>query len=306
MYRIIKKYAHNRITFVGLGCMGYPMAGHLTKSGIRVAAFDINKQVVEQFNKEHNSDNDKYDSIESAIKESDALITMLPNFKIMKGVWEQAFKTANQGTYFIDSSTVSPIETAQLAEETKAKGFIPADAPVSGGVMGAQNATLSFMVGSEKENYEKIKGYLNPMGKNFFDCGKNSSGQIAKICNNLCLGITMIGLSESLSLGVKLGIDSKKLSEIMGVSTAACWSLNTYNPIPGVNSNAPSSRDYEKGFSFELISKDINIAKDCADSVGQDGDLTNKALEYYEMMMKENPTKDFSMIYQYVLNNKKI
>jgi 3-hydroxyisobutyrate dehydrogenase len=231
---------------------------------------------------------------------------MLPNSKIVNEVWEAAAKCSKKGTYFIDSSTISPIETVELANKFKARGFIPADAPVSGGVMGAKNATLSFMIGSEKEHFEKVKEFLSLMGKNFFYCGSNSNGQVAKICNNLCLGITMVGLSESLALGVKLGMDPKVLSEIMSVSSARCWSLDTYNPIPEVMPNVPSSRNYENGFSMELITKDINIALDCAKNVELETDLSKRTLEHYETLKKSNSTKDFSYVYQYILNNKKI
>lgn len=299
-----KKYAHTRVTFVGLGNMGYSMASNLVKGGMKVAGFDINKKVTENFIKEDGGEN--YDSIESAMKESDALITMLPNSGIVTNVWESAYKTAKKGTYFIDSSTISPIDTVKLANNAKSQGFIPADAPVSGGIMGAKNATLSFMIGTEKEHYDRVKSFLSLMGKNFFYCGPNSNGQIAKICNNLCLGITMAGLSESLALGVKLGMDPKILSDIMAVSSARCWSLDTYNPIPNVLPNVPSSRNYENGFSMELISKDLNIAMECAKNVKLQADLSKITLDQYEALKKKYPNKDFGFIYQHILDNKKI
>ena len=300
---IWKRQMHTKVTFVGLGNMGYNMAHNLVKGGVRVAGFDNNPAVAEKFITEFGGEN--YDSIESAVKDSHAVITMLPNAKIVSSVWKTAAKTAKKGTYFIDSSTISPIDTVELAKQAKEKGFIPVDAPVSGGVMGAKNATLSFMVGCEKEHFEKVKGFLHLMGKNFFYCGANSNGQIAKTCNNLCLGITMIGLSESLALGVKMGMDPKVLSDIMSVSSARCWSLDTYNPVPNVLPNAPSSRNYENGFSFELMTKDLNIALDCAKSVNLEADLSKMTLEHYEALKKENPSKDFSYVYQNIINHKK-
>ena len=180
---ICRRMHTGRITFVGLGNMGLNMATNLIKAGVKVAGFDANKNVTEKFMKEMGGEN--FDSIESACRESDVVFTMLPNSKIVKEVWEKAF-TAKKGTYFIDSSTISPIDTVSLANVARSKGFIPADAPVSGGVMGAKNATLSFMIGSEKEDFESVKSILSPMGKNFFYCGANSNGQVAKICNNLC------------------------------------------------------------------------------------------------------------------------
>lgn len=305
MYKYFsRKFSTSRITFVGLGNMGYSMAANLVKGGYKVAGFDANKQVTEKFIKENGGEN--YDSIESAVKESEALVTMLPNAAIVSNIWETAAKTAKRGTFFIDSSTISPLDTVELAYRAKSRGLIPADAPVSGGIMGAKNATLSFMIGTEKEHYEKVKGFLSLMGKNFFYCGNNSNGQIAKTCNNLALGITMVGLSESLALGVKLGMDPKVLSEIMAVSSARCWSLDTYNPVPNVLPNVPSSRNYENGFSNELMTKDLNIALDCAKNVKLETELSKRTLEHYENLKKTNPNKDFSYVYQYILNNKKI
>lgn len=304
LINLTKKNMHNRTTVIGLGNMGFSMGQNLIKSGVKVAGFDANNQVTENFK---NSGGCNFQTLESAVKESDCIITMLPNAKIVENVWSEVFNYAKKNTFIIDSSTISPIDAKNLAENAQKKGFICADAPVSGGVMGAQNATLSFMVGSKKEDFEKIKKFLNPMGKKIFYCGEHSSGQIVKICNNLCLGITMAGLSESLALGVKLGGDPKILSEIMGVSTARCWSLNTYNPIPNMMENTPSSRDYENGFSMELITKDLNIALDCANKTEMDLDLSKATENYYSTIKNEGlKNKDFSYVFQYILNNKKI
>lgn len=302
--KITMKYNHTKVTFVGLGNMGYHMATNLVKSGnFKVSGFDLNKEVTEKFK---NEGGEKYDSLEASLKDADALITMLPNPKSVNAVWEIAHNNAKKGTLLIDSSTISPIDTTELANKTKQKGFVAVDAPVSGGVMGANKATLSFMVGCEKQYYDKVANILKPMGKNFFHCGENSFGQVAKVCNNLVLGITMVGLSESLALGVKLGIDPKTLSDIMGVSSARCWSLDTYNPIPGVMPNVPASRDYENGFSMELITKDLQIAMDCMKNVNLDAELSKKTLEHYQTLKQKNPSKDFSWVYEYILNNKKI
>jgi 3-hydroxyisobutyrate dehydrogenase len=295
-----KKFAHTNLTFVGLGNMGYSMATNLLKNGYKVAGFDLNKSVTEKFSTEGG---EKFDSMETAFKNSDVIMTMLPNSKAVNTIWELSYKTANKGTFLIDSSTISPIDAVNLSKSAKEKGFIPADAPVSGGVMGAQKATLSFMVGSDKEYFDKIKSILQPMGKNFFYCGENSSGQIAKICNNLCLGITMAGLSESLALGVKLGIDPKVLSNVMAVSSSRCWSLDTYNPIPGVMENVPSSRNYENGFSMELMYKDLRIALECLEKVKLDAKLSKITTEKYEKLKKDLPNKDFSYVYQDILND---
>lgn len=303
-HKLTKKHLHNRITFIGLGNMGFPMGQNLIKGGIKVAGFDADNQVTEKF---RNSGGCNFQTLESAAKESDMIITMLPNAKIVQNVWSEVYNYANKDTLIVDSSTISPLDAKSLAQQAQEKGFTCADAPVSGGVMGAQNATLSFMVGTKKQDFERISKFLGPMARKVFYCGEHSSGQINKICNNLCLGITMAGLSESMALGVKLGADPNVLSEIMGVSTARCWSLDTCNPIPGIMENTPSSRNYENGFSNELITKDLNIALDCADKTGMDLDLSKKTQNYYNTLKNEGMNnKDFSYVFQYILNNKQI
>lgn len=301
---ISRKYAHSRVTFVGLGNMGYSMASNIMKSGVKVAGFDLDKKAVEKFIKDGG---EKYDSIESAVKESDALITMLPNTNTVKQVWDTAYKTAKKGTYFIDSSTISPDDSKAIAKVTKEKGFIPSDSPVTGGVMAAKNGLLTFLIGGEQKDYETVKKYLQPMGKNFIYCGESGNGQISKACNNLCLAITMVGLSESMALGVKMGMDPKVLTEVMMNGSGKCWSLEVYNPVPGILPNAPSGRDYENGFGMELITKDVNIALDCAKNVGLDLELAKKTLDHYSTIKEKGlKSKDFSYVYQYILNNKKI
>lgn len=304
LYKLCKKFAHNKVSFVGLGNMGLHMARNLLKTGVKVTGFDLNKEATKNFQKEGG---EKEESIEDAFKNSDAIITMLPNYRAVSDVWQIAFKNAKKGTLLIDSSTISPYDVTSLSKPAKENGLIPSDAPVSGGVMGAQNATLSFMIGSDKEQFESIRELLKPMGKNFFYCGENSAGQIAKMCNNLCLAITMTGLSESLALGVKLGADPKVLSQVMSVSSARCWSLDTYNPVPGVMPNVPSSRDYENGFAIELMNKDLGIAIDCIKKLSLDTAILSKITkEQFEKLLQANTKKDFSYIYQHILNNKNI
>jgi 3-hydroxyisobutyrate dehydrogenase len=301
---ITKKYFSQKVTFVGLGNMGYSMASNLIKGGFRVAGVDESKVIQDKFQADGG---EKVSNLQDSVNDSDALITMLPNYKIINTVWEDAYKIAKKGTYFIDCSTTSPVDTKELAKKAKSQGFIPSDSPVTGGVMAAKNANLAFMVGCEKDHFEKVKSFLAPMGKNLFHCGENSFGQVAKISNNLCLAISMIGLSESLALGVKQGIDPKVLSQVMSVGSARCWSLDTYNPIPGVLPNVPSGRDYENGFGMELITKDVKIAFDCAKQAGLDLDLTLRTLEQYSKLNDSGLSKkDFSYVYQYILNNKKL
>ena len=158
------------------------------------------------------------------------------------------FKNSKKGTYIVDTSTISPVASKEFAAEAKKRDFIFVDAPMSGGITGAQAGTLTFMVGCEKEHFEPVKEVLLGMGKNIFHCGGPGTGEIAKICNNLILGINMIATAEGISLGEKLGIDPKVLSSILGVSTARSWCVDTYNPRPGVMENVPAARDYNGGF----------------------------------------------------------
>ena len=158
------------------------------------------------------------------------------------------FENAKKGTYIVDTSTISPIASKEFAAEAKKRDLIFVDSPMSGGITGAQNGTLTFMVGCDKENFEPVKEMLLGMGKNVFHCGGPGTGEIAKICNNLILGINMIATAEGLSLGEKLGIDPKILSNILSVSTGRSWCVDTYNPRPGVLENVPASRNYSNGF----------------------------------------------------------
>jgi 3-hydroxyisobutyrate dehydrogenase len=167
--------------------------------------------------------------------------------ELLKGA-DGIFNNAKKGTFILDTSTISPIASKEFAEDAKKKEMVFIDTPMSGGIGGATNGTLTFMVGCKKEHFEQAKTVLLGMGKNVFHCGGPGTGEIAKICNNLILGINMIATSEGLSLGEKLGIDPKVLSQILSVSTGRSWVIDSYNPRPGVLENVPSSRNYEGGF----------------------------------------------------------
>jgi len=195
-------------------------------------------------------------------------VTSVPNTKdveeLLKGP-DGIFKNARKGTTIVDTSTISPIASKEFAAEAKKKEFVFIDSPMSGGITGAQAGTLTFMVGCDKDQFENVKLVLQGMGKNIFHCGGPGTGEIAKICNNLILGISMIATSEGLSLGEKLGMDPKVLSSILSVSTGRNWCVDTYNPRPGVLENVPSSRDYNGGFQVSLIRKDLSLALEAAD-----------------------------------------
>lgn len=216
------------------------------------------------------------------------------------------FKNSKKNSLVIDCSTISPTVAMSLNSDGKKHNITYVDAPVSGGVTGAAAGTLTFMVGAENaEVFNTVKPFLECMGKNIFNCEKVGAGQIAKVCNNMALAIEMIGISEALALGAKLGMDSKILTKIMSSSSSRCWSVDTYNPVPGVMENVPASRDYERGFACELMLKDLKLALGVADEVKCNAELGDKSREIYERLVKAGLSKkDFGVIYDVILKNK--
>lgn len=292
------------IGFIGLGKMGYPMVQNLLKHGYKVTAFDANEETLKLA--EASGATIAPDAKEATI-DNDIVLTMLPNTDIVEETRNNyIFENAKENALIIDSSTISPIASKKMAEEGKNFGLRVIDAPVSGGVPGAVNGTLTFMVGSKMEDFPDAEAFLSAMGANIVHCGGPGNGQIAKICNNLCLGIQMISICEGLSLGEKLGMDPKVLSQIMSTSTGSCWSLNTYNPKPGIMENVPSSNNYNGGFGVSLMKKDLSIVLDSAAQVDIDLQFGTKAIEYYHELERQGlGTKDFSVVYRYVNELKK-
>lgn len=294
----------SRVTFIGLGNMGYKMASNLLKSGkYNVSGYDLNKQVQENFNKLENTVNEP---ISESVKKSKFVITMLPNTDIVNNTWKEVIShKPSKGTFIIDSSTINPIESKKISLNAEKEGLNPADAPVSGGVNGALNGTLTFMVGCNKDKFETLNVFLSSMGKNIIHCGDYSTGQVVKVCNNLVLGITTAGLSEALVLGEKLGIDMQVLCKVMSVSSAACYSLNNNSPIPNFLPTTPSNRDYENGFNTELMSKDMLLALEISKNLNKSCKLGEVASGYYkELMDKGLNKKDFSIVYKHLLEKK--
>ena len=226
--------------------------------------------------------------------------------EVLKGP-DGIFKNAKKGTFILDTSTISPIASKEFAAEAKKKEMVFIDTPMSGGINGATNGTLTFMVGCEKEHFDTAKELLLGMGKNVFHCGGPGTGEIAKICNNLILGINMIATSEGLSLGEKLGIDPKILSNILSVSTGRSWCVDTYNPRPGVLENVPASRDYNGGFMVSLIRKDLSIALEAAEQADAKLKFAQAAIDQYRELEKKGfGKKDFGFVYRYIHNNSDI
>lgn len=306
-YTTVLRNQSNKPTvgFVGLGNMGGPMAKNLLKKGFPVNAFDLSKDKVNEIAQ---AGGKGYTELKPVVEQANVIISMLPNSKICEDFYiNTAYKYAKPGTLMIDSSTIAPASAKYLHEEGAKKNFHYLDAPVSGGVGGAAAGTLTFMVGAPNEElFKKAEQILTAMGKSVFNCKKAGAGQIAKACNNLALAIEMVAVSEALALGGKLGIDQKTLVDIMKVSTSRCWSLDTYNPVPGVQEGVPASRNYDGGFAIALMLKDLGIAIEAGQQAKASLPLGDKAKTLYETLVKNGyENKDFGYVYQYLNNESK-
>eukprot|EP01132_Coremiostelium_polycephalum_P002556 gene2556-3165_t len=293
------------VGFIGLGNMGAHQASNLIKNGHKVVVYDVSK---ENMNKLAQKGAEIASSPAELAKKADVIVTMLPASAHVLDVYcgeNGIFKSVKPGTLLLDSSTIDPKtarDVAALAEKNQATLL---DCPVSGGTHGAEAGTLTFMVGGSESNFNKAKPYLQCMGKNIVHCGDVGTGQVAKVCNNLVLGISMAAVSEAMNLGVKLGIDPKKLNGIFNTSSARCWSSEVYNPCPGVTENAPAGRGYTGGFGSALMNKDLGLAVDSAKSIGEPLILGNSAHQLYTLMVaKGYGGKDFSSVYDFLQKSK--
>ncbi len=286
-----------KIGFIGLGNMGAPMALNLLKAGHALQVFDLNAHAVQELT---TAGATAKETPKAAAADVEAVITMLPAAADVKAVLtgeEGILAGIAKNITIIDSSTIDPASVKIFAELAKQNGNTFVDAPVSGGTGGAAAGTLTFMVGGTAEAYEHVKPVLQAMGKNIVHCGGTSTGQVAKICNNLVLGITMAGVSEAMALGEALGIDPKVLGGIINTSTGRCWSSDTYNPFPGVIETAPSTRGYTGGFGTDLMLKDLGLATDAAKLARQPVYLGALAQQLYQTMSTKGAGKlDFSAI----------
>lgn len=290
------------IGFIGLGNMGGPMAANLLKKSHSVTVFDVNAHAVKQLTAAgaHAAPSP------SAVAGSgvDVIVTMLPSSPHARQVYTGeggVLSSVKAGALLVDASTIDPTVSRELALAAAKKGAAFIDAPVSGGVVGAANGTLTFMVGGAREAFDKAKPILECMGKNVVYCGGPGNGQVVKICNNLVLGISMIGVSEAMNLGVKLGMDAKTLASIFNTSSARCWSSDTYNPVPGVIAGVPSSRNYDGGFGSALMAKDLGLAVAAAHDIKAPLPLGGAALQLYNLLAAHGlGQKDFSVAYQFL------
>lgn len=287
-----------KIGFIGLGHMGGPMARNLVKAGHQLVVFDVVKEAVEKLTALGATAAGSPHAVATAGVEM--IITMLPSSPHVRTVYcgqTGVLAGVKPGVLLIDSSTIDPHTAREVAFDATAKGNPMVDAPVSGGVGGAEAGTLTFMVGGEAKHFEAAKPVLASMGKNIVHCGAAGNGQAAKLANNMLLAISMIGVSEAMSLGVALGLDAKVLAGIINTSSGRCWSSDTYNPYPGVMENVPSSRGYTGGFGADLMLKDLGLATDAAKMAKQPVVLGAAAQQLYQIMSSHGDGgKDFSAI----------
>ncbi len=277
-----------KIGFIGLGNMGAPMATNLAKAGHDVAGFDVAGTTAEGVR--------VADSLEAAVAGMDAVITMLPNGSILRQVAAQAIPHMAQGTLFIDCSTVdveSAKNTAQAAEDA---GIMSVDAPVSGGIGGASGGTLTFMAGGSTQAFAKAKPLFDIMGQKAVHCGDAGAGQAAKICNNMILGVTMIATCEAFALADKLGLDRKKMFDVVSTSSGYSWSMNAYCPAPGVGPPSPADNGYTPGFAAELMLKDLGLSQQAAEMADADTPMGELARALYAQFVEneDGNGKDFS------------
>jgi 3-hydroxyisobutyrate dehydrogenase len=286
------------IGFIGLGNMGLPMALNLLKAGHQVTGFDLVQSQLDAFAK---AGGKTVASANDAVKGVDVLVSMLPASRHVEGLYlgdAGLLANANPKTILVDCSTISPKVAQAVAAAAQAKGFVMVDAPVSGGTAGAQAGTLTFMVGGENSAVECIRPLLEKMGKNIFHAGGSGAGQTVKVCNNMLLGIQMLGTCEALRLGIANGMDPKILSDIMSKSSGRNWALELYNPCPGVMENVPSSKGYAGGFGVDLMLKDMGLATENAETLEASIPLAKLAQQLYEAHSKAGHGQlDFSSVF---------
>ena len=277
-----------RIGFIGLGNMGAPMAHNLAKAGHTVFGFDTQNVSVEMV--------ELVPTAKDCAERAEVVITMLPNGKVLKSVADQTIKHMKEGSIFLDCSTVDVSSSKLVAKISNDYKIISLDAPVSGGIGGAKEGTLTFMVGGADEGFIKAKELFDVMGQKAVHCGVSGNGQAAKICNNMILGATMIATCEAFALADKLGLDRQAMFDVVSTSSGYSWSMNTYCPAPGIGPQAPSDNDYIPGFSSDLMLKDLTLSQMAAEDVNADTPMGELAMKIYKTFVEqENGSgKDFS------------
>jgi 3-hydroxyisobutyrate dehydrogenase len=293
-----------RIGFIGLGNMGLPMAQNLLKAGHVVAGFDVSRLQVQTL---LTAGGQAAAGVKAAVADAEVVITMLPAGQQVREVYlgnDGVLASVAAGALLIDCSTVD-VETARAAATAaRAKGYDMLDAPVSGGVGGAQGATLTFMVGGGDDAFARARPILEKMGRTIVHAGGPGNGQAAKICNNMILGVSMIAVSEAFVLAEKLGLDAQKLFDIASKSSGQCWSMTSYCPVPGLVPTSPANRDYQAGFTAAMMLKDLKLAQDAALASGAKAPLGADAAKIYSQYVESGEAgRDFSGIIRFVRGN---
>jgi len=287
------------VAFIGLGNMGGPMATNLLKAGHEVTVFDLSQAACDQL---QNAGASVAASAREAAQGVDYVISMLPAGKHVAGIYlgdDGLLACLDSTTTILDCSTIDAATARTVGEAATEAGIGFMDSPVSGGVAAAASGTLAFMCGGDAATFEKAKLILQDMGKNIFHAGPAGAGQVAKGCNNMLLAIHMIGSCEALEMGARNGLDPSVLSEIMLASSGRNWSLEVYNPYPGVMATAPASNDYKPGFMVDLMLKDLGLAMEIAQQSDFDNPMGQLAKELYSQHQQAgNGQRDFSSILQ--------
>tara|TARA_B100001094_G_scaffold333396_1_gene411430 strand:+ start:4151 stop:5062 length:912 start_codon:yes stop_codon:yes gene_type:complete len=289
-----------RIAYIGLGNMGFPMAAHLVQKGFKVDGFDLDAAVREQLPSIGVS---ACSTIKEVVAQADVIISMLPADQHVLDVYISGqynlLSLASKARLIIDCSTISAQTAVTLFNAAKAQGIPCIDAPVSGGIGGAKSGQLTFICGGEQEHVTQAEPILLAMGSQVFYAGEAGCGQIAKMCNNMLLAICMIGTSEALQLGIDFGLDPKILSDIMRASSGNNWTLEKYNPCPGVMAYAPAAQDYQTGFMVDLMNKDLNLAMQATMQSKTATPLGMLARSLYQQHARQGyGQRDFSSIFK--------
>ena len=290
-----------KVGFIGLGNMGMPMAQNLLKAAYEVTGFDLNVDATERLAASGGS---TANSIADACKTAEVVITMLPAGEQVREVYLGAggvLATVGPETLLIDCSTIDVATAREVAQAAREKALAMVDAPVSGGVAGAEGASLTFMVGGDDAAFERARPVLEAMGKTIVHAGGPGNGQAAKICNNMILGASMIVVSEAFLLAEKLGLDAQKLFDISSKSSGQCWSMTSYCPVPGLVPTSPANRDYKAGFTAAMMLKDLKLAQAAARATRATTPLGAGAAAVYERFIDSGDSSvDFSGIIRYL------
>ncbi|HLA31356.1 MAG TPA: 3-hydroxyisobutyrate dehydrogenase [Pseudomonas sp.] len=287
------------IAFIGLGHMGLPMARNLLKAGFNLQVFDLVQTAMNELTQ---AGAQPASSALQAAHDAEVVISMLPASQHVEGLYlgdKGLIKALEPGTLVLECSTIAPESARKVHRAASARAIDMLDAPVSGGTAGAAAGTLTFMVGGAAATLEKARAIFAAMGKNIFHAGPDGAGQVAKVCNNQVLAVQMIATAEAMALGVANGLEPAVLAEIMRQSSGGNWTLEKYNPWPGVMENAPASKGYSGGFMAELMAKDLGLAQEAAQVTGSSTPMGALALQLYRLLLKQGKGKqDFSVVQQ--------